>query len=413
MEKRCINLDWLELYCKEDAKRFPMNADYFRERGYVVNERAYGTRVYAEMFTIEDDFGNPFIEVRRHPLSDVAKDGGLFPAESCHLRLSNYACYAPDPIGDVRRFIVDNGYTLVRIFRIDLCLDFKKFDKGDDPARFVRRYISGKYSKINQTNVSAHGKDLWESRSFNSLSWGAKKSMIGTKMYNKSLELAEQHDKPYIRYSWYLAGLIDNPITGTCKDADGVISKPDIWRVEFSIKSSAKRWFIMEDCNRHKKSTLYMPHTLDMYDDRWKLLTVFASLAHHYFHFKVFEEGKRKDRCEDKVLFAFSPSDIVLSPTGNASSKPSNSKLERLIRYLQAYRATLLDDGTICIVDKLLDILRSKQVFQFAGSEMSAEDVLVLQRLVSERVGDLHDSQKRHAQQNIKALVHDLFENSF
>ena len=54
-----------------------MNAEYFRNQGYVVIERDYGTRVYSEMFTIEDEHGQPFIEVRRNPQSGSSEFTGL------------------------------------------------------------------------------------------------------------------------------------------------------------------------------------------------------------------------------------------------------------------------------------------------------------------------------------------------
>lgn len=408
---RCVNIDWLEVFCMEDVNRFPMNADYFREHGYIVHDRGYGTRVYAEMFSIDDEKGHPFLEVRRNPLSDVAKDGGLFPKESCHIRLSNYACYLDNPIGLLRSFLADNGYILQRIFRIDVCLDFTKFDFGDEPSRFIRRYIEGRYTKVNQSNISAHGKDTWESRIFNSLSWGAKKSMIGTKIYNKSLELSEVSDKPYIRWAWYLAGLITNPITGTYTDANGVVTKPDVWRVEFSIKSSTKKWFIIEDCNRHKRSNVYMPHTLDMYDTKEKLLAIFASLTNHYFHFKVFEEGVRKDRCKDKVLFKFSPNDTLYQPKGNIAAHSTTSKLDRLVKYLVAYRDSSIEPKTNTIIDELLTVLRSKQVHALVVDTMTGEDILILQRLIAEHVGDMDDADKEQATKEIKALVRTLYDD--
>ena len=45
--------------------------------GYVVHEREYGTRVYNEMFTIEDGQGNNFVEVRRNPQSGSSSFTGL------------------------------------------------------------------------------------------------------------------------------------------------------------------------------------------------------------------------------------------------------------------------------------------------------------------------------------------------
>lgn len=385
--KRCVNIDWLEVYCLEPADRFPLDAAFYTIHGVNVESREYGTRVYGEMFTIMDEKGYPFLEVRRKPLSDTSKDGGLFAPESCHIRLSNYACYRQDPIGDLRRFLVEWGYTLVKIFRIDICLDFTTFDKGDDPARFMRRYISGKYSKLNQSNVSAHGKDTWERRIWNSVSWGAKKSMISTKFYCKSLELSEVHDKPYIKYAWFLAGLVDDPINCTKRTPNGEIMKPDVWRVEFSIKASAKKWYLIDDATTKKSHTIFVRHTLDCYDSRERLLLAFASLAHHYFHFKVYEEGVRKDRCRDKVLFQFQPIDEIYRLAGNVAVKKSTSKEERLIKLLQDFKYREPVPSVKQAYEVLISHLQNKCFKGFCGVSFSASDILAMQRVISERVG--------------------------
>lgn len=410
---RCINIDWLEVYALEDGNNYPCDAEYYREHGYDVVEREYGTRVWQQMFTINDAHGNPFIEIRRAPASDKTKDGGLFPKEACHIRLSNYACYASDPIGDLRKFMTAHGYILVKIFRIDICMDFITFDKGDKPDRFIRRYIEGRYSKINQANLSAHGTDTWQQRVFNSLSWGAKKSMVSTKLYCKSLELQQVHDKPYIRYSWYLAGLVDDPINCTITDAQGQTAKPDIWRVEFSITASGKKWVVLEDATKHKKTNEYVPHTLDCYDTREKLIVAFANLARYYFHFKVYEEGKRKDRCEDKVLFQFSPMDKAYRLTGNVTSRPATPFADRLIAYMLKYKAQSYDTNITHACDLIISALKQKRFNEFVGTSMSEQEVLYLQRLIADDLGALKGRDGDLARHELKTLVNDLFSKAW
>ena len=46
---KCINLDWLEVYCIEPID---MPAQYFQNLGWQVNIREYGTPLYKEMFTL-------------------------------------------------------------------------------------------------------------------------------------------------------------------------------------------------------------------------------------------------------------------------------------------------------------------------------------------------------------------------
>ena len=65
---RCVNLDWLEVHCREPIT-LQLNADYFRANGVLIEERAYGTRIYREMFTILGTDGQPYCEVRRNPAS--------------------------------------------------------------------------------------------------------------------------------------------------------------------------------------------------------------------------------------------------------------------------------------------------------------------------------------------------------
>ena len=88
--KRCVNLDWLEVHAREPINE-PHDAEYFRQIGWFVREREYGTRVYREMFTLESEDGHDLIEVRRNPASQGIS--GIHDANECHIRLVNRVCY--------------------------------------------------------------------------------------------------------------------------------------------------------------------------------------------------------------------------------------------------------------------------------------------------------------------------------
>ena len=184
--QRCVNLDWLEVHCLEPYGD-PHDAEYFRRVGLTVMERDYGTRVYREMFTVNDAQGNPFVEVRRAPYSTGY--AGIHDERECHLRLVNAACYLDNAADLMQQFIDTYHYEFNRITRVDICLDFERFDEGDDPAVFLSRYLRQVYSKINQGNITAHGADRWNGQVWNSVSWGSPTSAIGTKFYNKTMEL--------------------------------------------------------------------------------------------------------------------------------------------------------------------------------------------------------------------------------
>lgn len=375
---RCINLDWLEVFCFEIGE--PHDADFFRRAGFVVDVREYGTRIYNQMFTLMGDDGHPLLEVRRSPKSL------LMPQQATHLRLVNRSCYFDNAADVMAQFIERYDYTFQRISRVDICLDFVRFDDNTLPRVFMQRYMRGKFSKINQANIRAHGSDNWTGRVWNSVSWGSPSSMIGTKFYNKTLELydpkTDSFGKPYIRHAWFEAGLIDNIDRCTLKD-----EQQEIWRVEFSIKSSVKRWSVIEldGKSKHYQS---LHNTLDCYDCKDKLLTMFAALQQHYFHFKRYIMGQRKDRCPDRRLFNFNIAQTLVKPEHpeTLSQRKPDAQLLVLIKNLRNY--ILVADSTEArhLSTQLLGLLEKLQLRQELENPASYRELIALQTLMQRRV---------------------------
>lgn len=388
LSQRCVNLDWLEVHCLEPYGD-PHDAEYFRRVGLTVMERDYGTRVYKEMFTVNDAQGNPFVEVRRAPYSTGY--AGIHDERECHLRLVNAACYLDNAADLMQQFIDTYHYDFNRITRVDICLDFERFDEGDDPAVFLSRYLRQVYSKINQGNITAHGADRWNGQVWNSVSWGSPTSAIGTKFYNKTMELYDPatgtYRKPHIRYAWLKCGLIDDFHKVLKRKDDGWYT-PQIWRVEFSIRSSVKKWFAIE-LNGEAKHYQSIRNTLDMYDCRDKLLTLFASLQQHYFHFKHYNKEQRKDRCPDKVLFKWNGiqvtykvgRDDTLSILGEGAkqSRPYDTLLKKLRLYQQEKPQKDIVEACQVIIRAIEgDMLRSD-----LRNPFSYHELLALQRALS------------------------------
>ena len=350
-----------------------MNADYFRSHGYIVHEREYGTRVYNEMFTVEDQHGHAFIEVRRNPQSGSSSFTGLSEL-SCHLRLVNRACYANNPVRDMAEFMLKHDYIFQRIFRLDLCYDFIRFDSGDDPARFLRRYIENKFSKVNQCKVRVIGDDSWASFDWESVSWGAPTSMVGTKMYNKTKELKATGDKkPWIKQAWFESGLVDDPL-----------NLPDVWRIEFSMHSSARNWIVIEDADSKNNKKRAVPHTLEMFDGRDRLWERFEEMAHHYFQFryveyldKVNSDGernlKRKDVCREKRLFNYNLDRTFYKIEGVAVECKPDKDDDILRRRLTMYREKHADPDLRRAIDILLNNLNRERLRQITAHGYAAE----------------------------------------
>lgn len=386
MIERCINLDWLEVCAMEPVTK-PLDADYFRSCGLVVLEREYGSKVWRDIFTIEDEHGHAFMEVRRAPKSEIIAQN------ITHLRLVNRYCYFEDAPDIMQAFLDTHGYEFHHITRVDICLDFEYFDYGDKPRDFMRRYIEGKFSKINQANVHAHGSDEWSGRVWNSVSWGAPSSDVGTKFYNKTLELfdpvTKRYGKPYIREAWQAAHLVDDMTTCTKLGKDGERYTVEVWRVEFSIRSSVRKWFCIElgGKQRNKQS---IRNTLDMYNSKPKLLILFASLAEHYFHFKhlikrykFYEEGHtdgyalRKDRCPDKLLFRWKESQMfykIEKEHISGNNKPDSHNV-RLLGMLKEFRDRTLDKAVKQSASVIIDYLQDNIARHDIANNLTRQDI--------------------------------------
>lgn len=390
---RCVNLDWLEVYCIERSGG--MSANDFRQAGIQVNERDYGTRIYHSMFTLLDTDANPLLEVRRMPKNP------LMPSGSCHIRLVNATCYRDDAVQVLREFLNRYNYTLINVSRVDICLDLILFDDNTRPRVFMQRYMRGKFSKLNQANIHAHGSDRWTGRVWNSVSWGSPSSPISTKFYNKTLELydplTDSYGKPHIRWSWLQCGLIDDFNRCTL---DGVTQ--EIWRVEFSIKSAVKNWVTIE-LNGDAKRYYSIRNSLEMYDSRDKLLTMFASLSEHYFHFKRYMMGVRKDKCPDRMLFRWKGEQKVIKVehADMVSARTPDPILLQLIKKLKLYIDTGPHSEAKQQCTKLLHLLEQYATYEQQSKPWSREQRLTMQLLISRRAqGDTSDT--------YSALLHEI-----
>ena len=383
--KRCCNLDWLEVHAREPVGK-PHTADYFRNHGCEVTEREYGTPIYHEMFTIHGSDGLPCIEVRRNPKSSGLN--GIHDPEETHIRLVNRMCYFDDAAIRLEEFLQYHQYRDIRISRIDICLDFVRFDFGDDPYKFAQRYVRHKYAKINGGDIDMHGKDSWEGLSLQSFKWGSPYSMVSTKLYNKTLQLKNAKtglfDKPYIRQAWYLCGFIDNMQTCTLQGEE-----VQVWRVEFSIKSPHANWFTIEiDGKPNNKYS--MRNTLSVYKSRIDLLTAFASLTRHYFRFKKYKKGVRKDRCENKKLFDFSGVQnvykLVLPQSVAGTGDKQRQKFNRLLKLLQEYDMRHFDVKAQNAAQTLINSIQEEMIKADLVKPWDAEEIAIMRAMFAKKM---------------------------
>ena len=330
----------------------------------------------------------PLLEVRRNPASQGLY--GIHDANECHIRLVNRTCYFDNAAEYLDNFLSQHGYTDVRISRVDICLDFVTFDKGDDPQAFVRRYFRHKYAKINQGRISGHGEDTWSGQEWNSISWGSKTSPVSTKLYNKTMELydpkSDSFGKPYIREAWLLCGMIDD-MQRVTKNGEPV----QVWRVEFSLKSAVKNWIAL-DLNGNDKEKQSLRNTLEVYYNRANMLVMFASLANHYFRFKKYKAGQRKDRCPDKILFDFVSPQVTYKigrpDTAAGLGNALNAHNNRLITQLRLYQSTHTMPDIYKACETLITSMSEEDIKNDLADPYSREQFDILKTILSWRVQD-------------------------
>lgn len=337
MSKYCVNIDWFEVFTYEPVDCY--GAEWYEELGYVVARRDYGTRVYAEMFTLIDKAGNPWLEVRRNPLSKKSQ-GGILPDRACSLRLVNRACYDWFPVVDLYNFLRDLGFQyknrkddarLCSITRVDLCVDFldASFVVDGSPIdcdSYIRQYLAGDWWKIGAAKMQSFGEEMQSGMKYHAIKFGSPTSMVGTKLYNKTLEMAQVKIKPWIVESWVNAGLL--------KDEHDMA---DVWRLEFSIQAGADKW-VME--STVGGSSFSMSNDIEAFCDTANYSRFLRGLCSHYFQFAYKElitdketgqiRPQSKYRCKRFCPLSL-PADVSFRPVHLKPVRQTSGRGEKIL----------------------------------------------------------------------------------
>ena len=338
MKHRCINLDWLEVFCEEDP-HFTLDVQSMQKLGFEVERRAYGTPMYQEMFTLLRG-GVAILEVRRNPYSKKS-EGGLFADGACHIRYSNRTCYGVNPMQEMRNFIQRAHLKYHGISRVDICMDFLKFEDAQhlSPRAFIVNYLNGHLLKVGQNKIrgvsegtkvteiegcSFAGRICGIGNRVNSLKWGGKKCPVSTKLYNKSLEMREVKRKDYIIDQWVAAGLVTREYV-TERDGKKRLAlmhdgkEVDVWRLEYSIKLGGSTFV-------ETKQGEIIDFNLSSVDTRDKMLSVFCALTNRYFDIRYSRKtksGKAENTARLKTL------KVIVSKLMERAYKPMQLSMKK------------------------------------------------------------------------------------
>lgn len=252
MEKYCISVDWLQVYCKNNLSAVPEKG-YADMREFTTKKTDRVTPLWTEVYTVY--MGNMEVaEYCRFPRSSA------MDAKGCTIKLHNRVLYSAQFIKVLRAIIDFLGVDYVGVTRLDLCYDCNFLSNHRSVHDFLFQYFvhapycsghiirnGSRKIQVNATRTT-HG-----ATTISAMRWGSKSSSVGVYCYNKSLELLEVHDKPWIRDAWEQAGLVndydsvgwaslDDRDKQKCID-DGRTNgylKTSVWRFEISIKSEGR-----------------------------------------------------------------------------------------------------------------------------------------------------------------------------
>lgn len=285
------------------------------EHGYNVEIKPYSTRVYEQVWIISTIFDEQLWTITRKPLSKILPEG------SCHIKLANYVLYQPNFAQYFIKFLNEFGYRFINITRIDVCADQQYFHCGIHPETLLKGYVNEKYYKMNQPKFKLFGWDD-DGLHLNSIQFGSKSSSIYSRMYNKTLELKSEKDKPYIRENWKRFGFDETK---------------DVWRVEIQVKSPGRRRIIKGE---HKPGEVWEITLKDIFTTN-DIQHLFLSLAFKYWSWKIAEtlengNKQRRDRCKELPLYVYEDADKNWSPAPSENKLPATSSDKRTLRYLCA-----------------------------------------------------------------------------
>lgn len=221
-----VNIDWLSFWgdcCDVTDGHF-----------YKLRETELHTNIFSRTRVIEDISCREVGTIQDKPYSDV------LPEHSGILKIDNELLYHEDVIRVVKTLIVDIQFHEISVNRLDIASDFTEIH-GESPAKFCRKLITGEYRRVGAAKFFCHGEDVQKLKSikkygnglwvgitdveavgngvqFDYIRYGKRNSPVCTYMYNKSKELEEVQDKPWIRRLWVNYRM-----------------RSHVWRIEFSF----------------------------------------------------------------------------------------------------------------------------------------------------------------------------------
>lgn len=289
-------IDWLQLNCRGIISEEKLNS---------LIKEPYHTRIFEHIYKYVR--GNKTLyTIAFKPLSPI------LPHDTVILKIGNEFLYRPDLFANINSLLTWLDLKVHGITRIDLCTDFQYFLNNLQPDNLIHKFVNNTYLKNGLAQFKIIGTQK-EKMNFEYLRFGSGESIISAYMYNKSKELKDVKDKPWIREVW-AKSFIDNTL--------------DTWRLEFSIKSNQ-----IDELNKETGEVAKLNY--ENIQNQQYLEQLYVSLMDKYFQFK--HNNKTKNKSEMKTVHLFN-NEYTPNAIKVITEKHESGRSERIfIRKLESF----------------------------------------------------------------------------
>ena len=297
----CISVDWLQVFCTGSSIDAGHPAGLFEGCPFWLRMRSYGSSLWCKIAdVIWRDW--EVAEICWNPRSSAIRQ------DAFSVRLTNRVLYSQKWMSMLAELIGHYGLTYQGITRLDVCYDCNLLKDGKKVPWLIREYLFAQPSQ--EGHIIRKGSNRFEvfgkrsqdgATEYTAIRFGSKNSNIGAYAYNKSLELLEVKDKPWIRDVWEKNGIVHETRYddwAALKEYErnrhvnagsslSFVHTP-VWRFEISIKAEGRDLLAVEDGELQKLGLDY----LTSYE---KIKQVFYMYAEKVFNFSM-STGQRLRR---------------------------------------------------------------------------------------------------------------------
>lgn len=309
-QPHCISVDWLQVYTLQSSSNPIKGEGVINSNNYVfslstadISSAMFKTIIKVNWKSL------PCAIIEINPRSTTLNK------RMCLIKLENRILYYTRYVEVLYNLMSALNVTYKGITRIDLCYDCIRFKDGRSPSKFINDYLLkpstsiGGISRKGSDEFTCHGKKTISSSSrINYISFGSPQSRIRAYIYDKSIELSEVKDKPWIRKTWQENGLI-------CENEDHV------FRSEISIKSEGTDMLNMSTGELFRLSPEYL-------ENQKSIEKLFYIYAEKYFFFR--RNGGQKRAKDYKRIELFDKDvDITTKPV-HLNKSADTGRMEKI-----------------------------------------------------------------------------------